>query len=380
MMLQLPPLYPITDATRPEPLADQVRRFGEAGFSLVQFRGKPLTVAGQYAQLKQALEEAQANGGWPRIVVNDRADLALVLASEGLSPWGLHLGQGDLPHHLAARLPGLETLHFGGSTHGPRDWEGAAPPMDHAGVGPLRATATKTGHAAPLGLDGLAEGCAALRTRGLAPIAIGGLRPEDAEACFQTGAESLGMVGALRGDLQDLAWTIQCARWKVRPPVNALGCILVGPSGAGKSALGQALALRLGLPFRDLDPAVEARAGRSIAELFASHGEAAFRTLEQEVLPSLLESPAVVALGGGAWHQEEIRALVVRCGIKPLWLAEPPRSTWSRIAQDPARPLAQSEDTHLARCAQRLQAWGRCEAVSSFGRGPNALAQAMASA
>ena len=96
-MLRLPPLYPITDATRPESLSAQIRRLGEAGFPLVQFRGKPLDAPAQWEELRKALLEAAANGGWPMICVNDRADLVILAAREGLAPWGLHLGQEDLP-------------------------------------------------------------------------------------------------------------------------------------------------------------------------------------------------------------------------------------------------------------------------------------------
>ena len=50
-MLNLPPLYPITDARLERSLSTQVRRFGEAGFPLVQFRGKPLEADAQMAEL-----------------------------------------------------------------------------------------------------------------------------------------------------------------------------------------------------------------------------------------------------------------------------------------------------------------------------------------
>jgi thiamine-phosphate diphosphorylase len=379
-MLKLPALYPLTDATRPEPLADQVRRLGEAGFPLVQFRGKPLPVAEQYNQLKRALEDSAANGGWPRIALNDRPDLALVLASEGLAPWGLHLGQDDLPHALAAQLPGLAGLHFGASTHGPAQWRSLAAPVDHAGVGPFRATGTKANHDAPIGVEGLRQGCAALREQGIAPIAIGGLRLEDAEACFDAGAESLAMVGAVHAaaDPADLGWAVQAARWKVRPPVaKGQGLVLVGASGAGKSTLGRALAPKLGLPFHDLDEVIVARMQRSIADLFATEGEAAFRTLERELLPELLQSPAVLALGGGAWEQAAVRAAAEGAGFKTLWLAESPGKAWARVAQDPSRPLARDRASYMALCRTRLRGWVGCEAVVPFGRSVDELLEAM---
>ena len=77
-MIHLPPLYPITDTRRPEPLEDQIQRLGAAGFPLVQFRGKPLDAGAQWRALRTALAAARDRGGWPAICVNDRADLALL--------------------------------------------------------------------------------------------------------------------------------------------------------------------------------------------------------------------------------------------------------------------------------------------------------------
>ncbi len=380
MPLQLPALYPLTDESRPEALEAQVARLGRAGFSLVQVRAKALPADALMDQLRRIQQRAQAEGGWPRIVVNDRADLALLLAREGLAPWGLHLGQADLPPTEARALPGLKALHLGTSTHEPSEWAAVDRACDHAGVGPFRATATKGDHAGPIGLEGLQAGCTLLRSQGLAPIAIGGLTLADAEAGFQAGAESLAMVGAVHAspDPADLGWRIQAARWRVRPPVRrGQGVVLLGASGAGKSTLGPFLAQVLGLTYRDLDAEIEAREGATVADIFQLRGEPAFRALEGSVFPSLLARPAVVSLGGGAWELPGIREATAQAGFKPLWLAEPPRACWERVAQDRTRPLAQDETRFMARCRERLEAWSLAEPVSSFGRSAEALAEAI---
>ncbi|MBI1752083.1 MAG: thiamine phosphate synthase [Acidobacteria bacterium] len=379
-MLHLPPLYPITDATLAEPLSAQIRRLGEAGYPLVQFRGKPLDAQAQWAELRKALAEAAANGGWPFICVNDRADLALLAAREGLAPWGLHLGQEDLPAAEARRLPGLEKAHLGTSTHQAGEWNLVDPACDHAGVGPFRGTATKTDHATPIGLEGLRSGCAALRRQGRAPIAIGGLALADASACFEAGAESLAMVGEVHrsADPASLGWELQRLRWRARPPFErGQGLALIGGSGAGKTTFGRQLAWALGLPFHDLDAAIEEQEGRPVAEIFATSGEAAFRNLETERLPALMARPGVVALGGGAWEAPANRAAVAGAGFAPLWLAVPPQQAWERASRDPNRPLARDRAAFMARWAARMPAWSLAPMVLSFGHSSRDLVSAL---
>jgi shikimate kinase len=346
----------------------------------VQFRGKPLDAKVQWLELRTALETSAGNGGWPFICVNDRADLALLAVRAGHTPWGLHLGQEDLPPAEARRLPGLAKVHLGASTHGVSEWAAVDAACDHAGVGPFRGTATKADHAAPIGLEGLRAGCAVLRSRGLAPIAIGGLTLADAQACFEAGAEALAMVGEVHRtpDPAALGWEAQIRRWRARPPFRpGQGIVLLGGSGAGKTALGRKLAFRLALPFHDLDQVIEDRVGRPVAAIFAEGGEAAFRQLEATLLPDLLSAPAVVTLGGGAWETPANRTAVAAAGSVPLWLAETPARAWARAGQDPNRPLAQDHATFLARWSARMPAWSLAEMILPFGHSSGELAAAL---
>jgi len=97
--------------------------------------------------------------------------------------------------------------------------------------------------------------------------------------------------------------------------------------GCGKSVVGVLVAQRAGAPFHDLDLLVESEAGMSISELFATRGEAAFRTLESRLLPSVLAPGAVVAVGGGAPLDDENWRLITQrsvtvfidCGFDTIW-------------------------------------------------------------
>ena len=74
--------------------------------------------------------------------------------------------------------------------------------------------------------------------------------------------------------------------------VAALGkraIVLIGMMGAGKSTVGRRLAARLGLGFVDADVEIESAAGMSIPDIFAAHGEQAFRDGEVRVIARLLD-------------------------------------------------------------------------------------------
>ncbi len=124
------------------------------------------------------------------------------------------------------------------------------------------------------------------------------------------------------------------------PSARAVGAFdrplaLVGLRGAGKSSVGRALAAALGRPLVDLDRAVEAGAGCTIAALFATRGEAAFRDLEAAALARALTDapPPVVATGGGVVLRAENRAALA--GAFVVYLAAPPDLLAARVAADP---------------------------------------------
>jgi len=129
--------------------------------------------------------------------------------------------------------------------------------------------------------------------------------------------------------------------------LKALGerCIvLVGMMGSGKTSTGRKLAQRLGLGFCDADHVIEEAAGMSIGDIFAKHGEAAFRDGERRVMARLLgDGPKVVATGGGAFINAEVREKIAEQGVS-VWLKADFDVLWKRVKRRTTRPLLNNPD------------------------------------
>jgi len=120
---------------------------------------------------------------------------------------------------------------------------------------------------------------------------------------------------------------------------------LIGLSGSGKSTVGRALAGRLGWALRDTDALISQAAGRTVAEIFASEGEARFRDMEEAALRGALAGdPCVVSTGGGIVLRAENRALL-RERAFVAWLDAPTEALVARLrAHAEARPLLAGDD------------------------------------
>jgi len=121
--------------------------------------------------------------------------------------------------------------------------------------------------------------------------------------------------------------------------------VLVGMMGVGKSSIGRRLATRLGVPFVDADSEIEKAAGMSIADIFARHGEADFRSGEARVIARLLDGgPQVLATGGGAVMNADTRAAIKAKGVS-IWLSAEFEVLMRRInKRKNERPLLQTAD------------------------------------
>jgi shikimate kinase len=119
--------------------------------------------------------------------------------------------------------------------------------------------------------------------------------------------------------------------------------VLIGFMGSGKSTVGKVLAPRLSKKFVDLDHMIVERAGRSIPEIFATDGEAAFRQLESQVLADVLtNSNQVISTGGGAVLAEANRQLMRENGLV-VWLRTDVDVLIQRMQYDTTRPLLQGD-------------------------------------
>jgi shikimate kinase len=124
---------------------------------------------------------------------------------------------------------------------------------------------------------------------------------------------------------------------------------LAGFMGTGKSTVGRLVAERLGWRFVDTDVIIEARSGRTIAEIFAQDGESAFRQLEAEVCPEMAAlCHQVIAVGGGALLNPTIRECVQQHGLL-IALTCDLDEIIRRVGDPPARPLYIPDREHLAR-------------------------------
>lgn len=122
--------------------------------------------------------------------------------------------------------------------------------------------------------------------------------------------------------------------------MNPCRIALVGLMGAGKSQVGRRLAAIVSWPFWDADRLIEARAGRSVPDIFREEGEDAFRHLETIVLAELCAKtpPLVAALGGGIVESSANRDML-RASFEVVWLQVSPAKAALRVGSGQGRPL-----------------------------------------
>jgi len=188
-------VYPIIDTVccarfnvKPESLAQAIAR---AGLSIAQFRHKGLftrEVFGQAEAVGRILRAANV-----RYIVNDRADVALILRADGV-----HLGQDDLPPAAVRKMlqPMLGSgVIIGYSTHNRRQLlAGDQEPVDYLAIGPMFPTRSKDKPDPVVGAAALAE----LRRLTAKPlVAIGGITRANAGGVLAGGADAVAVISDL---------------------------------------------------------------------------------------------------------------------------------------------------------------------------------------
>ncbi|WP_327715892.1 shikimate kinase [Streptomyces sp. NBC_00490] len=155
--------------------------------------------------------------------------------------------------------------------------------------------------------------------------------------------------------------------------------VLVGPMGVGKSTVGQLLAARLGVGYRDTDEDIVAEQGRTIAEIFVDEGEPVFRAIEKAaVRRALTEHDGVLALGGGAILDEDTRALLA--GQRVVYLSMDVEEAVKRTGLNAARPLLavnpRKQWRELMEARRHLYEGIATAVVATDGRTPEEVTQA----
>ncbi len=120
--------------------------------------------------------------------------------------------------------------------------------------------------------------------------------------------------------------------------------ILCGFMGSGKSTVGRLLARRLNRPFVDLDEFIERQTGQTVAEIFNTRGEGAFRALEREAARSLCsQNGLVLSCGGGTVLNPQTAALLKQSGTV-IYLKVSSQTVLQRLKGDQTRPLLQGTE------------------------------------
>ncbi|HLH29661.1 MAG TPA: thiamine phosphate synthase [Terriglobia bacterium] len=181
-MTPLPRLYAIADAAFGDPVQLAEALFA-GGARLVQIRNKKAGARELLQQVERVLALAPPGA---QVIVNDRADVALLAGTSGV-----HLGQTDLPPFEARRILGPDRI-VGFSTHNLQQaLEADTMPVDYIAFGPIFPTSTKENPDPVVGLEMLADICRAVHKP---VVAIGGITLETAPSVLKAGASSIAVI------------------------------------------------------------------------------------------------------------------------------------------------------------------------------------------
>ncbi|MGA8620329.1 MAG: thiamine phosphate synthase [Candidatus Sulfotelmatobacter sp.] len=191
-MISVSRFYPILDAAFFRSTEDVVAFAGElvaGGCRLLQYRNK--SGSGR-VMLEQARELKRRVGSQVKLIMNDRADLALVAEFDGV-----HVGQDDLSPESVRSIIGAGRW-LGVSTHNPEQLaEADETSADYLAIGPVFSTSSKEKPDPVVGLEGV-QRARQLTRKPL--VAIGGITRENARSVTEAGADSVAVISDLLRD------------------------------------------------------------------------------------------------------------------------------------------------------------------------------------
>jgi shikimate kinase len=119
---------------------------------------------------------------------------------------------------------------------------------------------------------------------------------------------------------------------------------LIGFMGAGKTSVGRLVAEQLHFDYLDTDDLIVSRTGRTIADIFKTDGEPAFRELEREVVAELAtRTKTLISTGGGLpVNPANLASLKTHALVVCLWAS--PEKIWERVKNQSHRPLLHDPD------------------------------------
>ena len=190
----LPRLYAILDtaaSTARDLLPDVLLQVWlDAGIRLVQLRAKDWTLGPTLRLAERAVRMCEPYSA--RLVINDRADVAVLAGAAGV-----HVGQDDLGPRATREIVG-PSAWIGLSTHDDAQVAAAVrEPITYLAVGPVYPTRSKQNPDDVVGLAGVKRAVAVARPRGLPVVAIGGITAEEAPGVIEAGAASIAVISDL---------------------------------------------------------------------------------------------------------------------------------------------------------------------------------------
>jgi thiamine-phosphate pyrophosphorylase len=202
-----------------ELILDKIELAAAAGVDWIQLREKDLSGKQASALTREALRRISKHSGQapagPRIIINDRLDVAIAERAGGV-----HLGENSLlvqdAKRLVATSQSAQTLPsdflLGVSCHSLEAAQSAAAAgAGYIFFGPVFATPSKADYGPPQGLDRLAEACASVK---IPVLAIGGITAENAPTCLSAGASGIAAIRLFQ-DSADPAGTVKAIRQQV---------------------------------------------------------------------------------------------------------------------------------------------------------------------